>query len=337
MEFQRIEPRGRSAMIVIPCLNEASYIGGLIEKLNKDALRFGMKIVVVDGGSSDGTKEIVSNMLEHNDRLILMHNRKRVQSAGINLAVATYGDRYDYIIRVDAHGHYPDGYCATLLDEIEKTGADSVVVAMATVGTGVFQKATAMAQNSKLGNGGAKHRVGASGHWTDHGHHAIMTVSAFQHIHGYDETFAHNEDAEFDCRLSAAGYRIWMTEKTHMVYFPRSAAWPLFCQYLGYGRGRAKNLAKHKMIPKIRQAIPLFVMPAVVMALFATIHWLAAVPAGLWFGVCLSYGLWLSLRERSLYGLLAALSAMIMHLAWSTGFWLQLTGISQVPVPDYEQ
>lgn len=323
-------------MIVIPCLNEANYIAALIEKLDQDAVRFGMKIIVVDGGSSDGTQEIVADLSQRNARLVLLHNRKRFQSAGVNLAVARYGDRYDYIIRVDAHGNYPDDYCAALLREIEHTGADSVVVAMATVGVGTFQKATAMAQNSKLGNGGAKHRIGASGHWTDHGHHAIMTVDAFQAVHGYDETFAHNEDAEFDCRLSAAGYRIWMTEKTHMVYYPRAAAWPLFCQYLGYGRGRAKNLVKHRMIPKIRQAIPLFVMPAVVMALLAPVHWSAVIPAILWIGVCFTYGFWLSIREHSPYGLLAALSAMIMHLAWSTGFWLQLTRISQVPVPNHE-
>ncbi len=96
-----------------------------------------------------------------------------------------------------------------------------IVVAMATVGVGVFQKATALAQNSKLGNGGAKHRKGAKGHWTDHGHHAAMRIEAFKQVGGYDESFTHNEDAELDCRLTAAGFRISMTgPRAHMVYFP---------------------------------------------------------------------------------------------------------------------
>ena len=64
---------------------------------------------------------------------------------------------------------------------------------------------------------------GAKGHWTDHGHHALMRVAAFRAVGGYDESFSHNEDAELDYRLRAAGYRIWMTDKTFMVYYPRAS------------------------------------------------------------------------------------------------------------------
>ena len=84
----------------------------------------------------------------------------------------------------------PTDYCDRLVEEAAATGADSVVVSMATKGVGAFQKATAFAQNSKLGNGGSKHREGAEGHWTDHGHHALMRVEAFRAVGGYDETSA---------------------------------------------------------------------------------------------------------------------------------------------------
>ena len=42
---------------------------------------------------------------------------------------------------------------------------------------------------------------GAEGHWADHGHHALMRISAFRAVGGYDESFSHNEDAELDYRL----------------------------------------------------------------------------------------------------------------------------------------
>ena len=76
---------------------------------------------------------------------------------------------------------------------------------MRTKGTGLFQKATALAQNSRLGNGGSQHREGGAGRWTDHGHHALMRLDAFRAVGGYDETFSHNEDAELDYRLAAGG------------------------------------------------------------------------------------------------------------------------------------
>jgi succinoglycan biosynthesis protein ExoA len=311
-------------MIVIPCLNEADHIGGLLGRLIGPAHRLDMTIVVVDGGSTDGTARIVEEIAASEPRIILLHNPRRLQSAAVNLAIATCADGVDSFVRIDAHGGYPDDYCDRLIEEAEATGADSVVVSMATKGHGVFQRATAAAQNSRLGNGGSPHREGARGHWTDHGHHALMTVAAFRAVGGYDESFSHNEDAELDFRLRAAGYRIWMTDKTCMTYYPRTSVVSLFRQYLGYGRGRAKNILKHRAAPKIRQMIPLLVFPVVVGASLAFISLSALIPAGLWVTVCLGYGVWLALAERNPYGPLAGVSAMVMHLAWSAGFWMQL-------------
>lgn len=315
---------GRRCMIVVPCLNEAGHIGGLLDRLIAPARRRDMTIVVADGGSGDGTVEIVEKIAASEQRVEILRNPKRLQSAAVNLAVAKYGDAFGFFIRIDAHGGYPDDYCDRLLDEAEATGADAVVVSMATRGFGVFQQATAAAQNSRLGNGGSPHREGAEGHWTDHGHHALMKVDAFRAVGGYDESFSHNEDAELDFRLRAAGHRIWMTDKTFMTYYPRASVPSLFRQYLGYGRGRARNILKHRAMPKIRQMIPLMVFPVVAGTSLAFLSLSALIPAGLWMAACLGYGVWMAVGQRNPYGPLAAVSAMIMHLAWSAGFWLQL-------------
>ena len=37
--------------------------------------------------------------------------------------------------------------------------------------------------------------------YVDHGHHAAFRAASFKAIGGYDETFSHNEDAEFDGAL----------------------------------------------------------------------------------------------------------------------------------------
>ena len=313
-----------SMLIVIPCLNEAAHIGGLLDQLRPAAARLGGRIVVADGGSTDGTQAIVEKIVAKDARVILLANPKRLQSAAINLAVATLGEGADYLIRIDAHGGYPGDYCDRLVEEALATGADSIVVSMLTSGTGAVQRAVAAAQNSKLGTGGSKHRHMSEGEWVDHGHHALMRVAAFRDVGGYDESFSHNEDAELDYRLRQAGFRIWMSGRTHMVYYPRSTLKSLYFQYLGYGRGRAKNVLKHRMVPKLRQMIPLLVAPVVLLALFSFVHWLAAVPFLLWAAVCLGYGLVTAIRERNAGIALAGVSAMVMHFGWSVGFWQQL-------------
>lgn len=311
-------------LIVIPCLNEAPYLEHLVRQLEPTLAGLTATLVVVDGGSSDGTRDIARRLAVAVPNMHVLDNPKRIQSAAINLAVATFGAEHDYLIRVDAHGTYPDDYCRVLVQEALETGADSVVVAMQTIGFGTFQKATAVAQNSVLGNGGAKHRVGAESHWTDHGHHALMRIAAFRAIGGYDEAFTANEDAEYDYRLHRAGYRVWMTARTSMVYYPRASALPLFRQYFGYGRGRARNFLKHRSRPSVRQMLPLMVAPVAVGAFLAAINWIAAVPFVLWAAACMGYGAWMALGQRNPYGPLAAVSAMIMHFAWSAGFWREM-------------
>lgn len=311
-------------MVIIPCLDEAAHIEALIDRLMPSAIRLDMRIVVADGGSSDGTPEIVARIAAENTRVTLLSNPRRLQSAAVNLAVQAHGGECASFIRIDAHGDYPADYCDRLIEEAEATGADSVVVSMATRGFGTFQKATAVAQNSRLGNGGSPHRQGASGRWVEHGHHALMRIAAFRAVGGYDEAFSHNEDAELDYRLRAAGYRLWMTGRTHMVYYPRATVTGLFRQYLNYGRGRAKNILKHRAMPKLRQALPLMVMPVVAGSLLAVLNWTALLPAGLWMAACLFYGIWMAVMQRNPYGPLAAISAMVMHLGWSSGFWLHL-------------
>ena len=48
-----------TCLIVIPTLNEARHIGSLLDRMMVEARTLGARIVVADGGSSDGTQDIV--------------------------------------------------------------------------------------------------------------------------------------------------------------------------------------------------------------------------------------------------------------------------------------
>ena len=149
---------------------------------------------------------------------------------------------------------------------------------MTTVGQNTFQRAVATAQNSLVGTGGSAHRTGKSAQQVDHGHHALMRIAAYRAVGGYDESFRFNEDAELDHRLTQAGYRIWLTDATAMTYYPRSTASALFRQYFGYGGGRARNILKHRMRPRLRQMLPLVILPAVLLAALSIVHWIFVIP-----------------------------------------------------------
>ena len=311
---------GRSVLVVIPCLNEARHIEGLTLQLLEDAETIDAEIVIADGGSTDGTREIAQRLSQAHPRITFLENKRKIQSAALNQAVELHGRDDAFLIRVDAHCIYPAHYCQTLLQEQAKAGADSVVVSMIAEGETCFQRAVAAAQNTRLGNGGSAHRLVTSGRYADHGHHALMRVSAYRTVGGYDESFSHNEDAELDLRLGSAGFKIWLAGAAPIIYLPRRTPKSLLRQYFNYGMGRAKTLFKHGKRPKLRQSLPLGVAPAVVLAALAPLNPIFALPALAWAGLCLAYGAALGFRAKSFCAAMSGVAAIIMHFGWSAGF-----------------
>ena len=315
--------RGRRALIVIPCLNEEALIARVIDRILEDDGLVDPVVLVADGGSTDRSREIVAEIAARDPRVRLVANPDRLQSAGVNGA-ARLGDDRPWLVRIDAHADYPKNYVSTLIAEAQRTGAHSVVVAMDTVGEEAFQRAVAAAQNSRLGTGGAAHRLSAQAGWVDHGHHALFNREAYERIGGYDESFSHNEDAELDLRLAREGGRIWLTDKTRIVYRPRKTPGALWKQYVSYGKGRCRTVLKHYQPLKLRQALPLAVAPSVLGALAAPLFWPLAIPALVWALTALTYGLLLGAKRRDgAVALMSGPAAMTMHLGWSLGFWLQ--------------
>ncbi len=313
-----------SFLVVIPCLNEEKNIERLVLQLLDNNQNCEMRIVIADGGSADKTKEIAQSLAKRHKEVVYLYNPKRLQSSAINLAVDKFSGDAEFLIRIDAHANYPDDYCKKLIEEAKNTKADSVVVIMKTEGVNYFQKQIAAASNSKLGNGGSAHRsIGSKGRWIDHGHHALMRMLAFKEVGGYDENFSHNEDAELDVRLKKSGFNIWLTDKTYIVYHPRTSPLALFKQYINYGRGRVSNLLKHKSRPRLRQLLPVAVAPAFFLTFIAFLSqlWLLAVPFALWVMLCVVYSSLITTRSSELNVALVGFAAMIMHMSWSLGFW----------------
>jgi succinoglycan biosynthesis protein ExoA len=312
-----------SLLIVIPCLNEQAHLPWLLDFLCADPAAENARIVVVDGGSVDASQRIVRERAERDPRITLLANPKRIQSAGVNMAVHAFGMNSDVFIRVDAHARYPTKFLTGLLEAQAETGADSVAVSMRAAHEpgACFQAAAASAQNSVLGAGGSPHRKPGPRRWVDHGHHALFRTAAFLAAGGYDETFTHNEDAEFDARLLAAGGKILLAGDVLIDYFPRTRPADLARQYFQHGRGRALTMMKHRAAPKLRQLAAASIGPVLLLGVFAgPVTPIAAAPAAIWLTACLIYGAALGLKQRSVCASAAGFAAVIMHAAWSFGF-----------------
>ncbi|MBL8527961.1 MAG: glycosyltransferase family 2 protein [Burkholderiales bacterium] len=310
-------------LVVIPTLNEARTIARVLSELSRDLPSTAVTtFVVADGGSTDGTTEVVGAIQRQRPELRLMQNPERIQAAAVNAAARRYGQDADVLVRCDAHAGYPSGFVRGVIETLERTGADSVVVPMDSSGETCLQKAVAWVSDTPLGSGGSAHRGGHRSGFVDHGHHAAFRMGRFRDVGGYDQTFTHNEDAELDCRLRAIGAKIYLDADIRVVYRPRATFSGLWRQYFAYGRGRSRTVRRHPGSIRARQlAVPLHlalcVLAVVVAAWLPLLLWWPALYLAL-LGVA-SVGL--AVRHRAACGLLAGPAACVMHLAWATGFY----------------
>lgn len=317
-------------LAVIPALNEARHIEACIRSLmTGDEWLRRVPLVVVDGGSTDGTIEIVSSMVPEFPNLCLVHNSKKLQSAAINLAVAECaGESARFLVRCDAHSVFPAGFIKSVAFALLRTQAASVVIPMDARGETCFEKANAWIVDTPLGSGGSAHRGGTRSGYVDHGHHAGFDLSVFRSVGGYDETFSHNEDAEYDERVIQAGGRIFLDATIRKIYFPRGSVAALARQYYNYGKGRARTVFKHGQRPKVRQMLPVLALLGSLIGLVAAPFYPPAIllPAG-YLTILVSASVFIGVAKKSVCGLLAGLASGTMHMSWAAGFIMQsLTG-----------
>ena len=321
---------GGSILVAIPTLNEEAHIEACIRSLLKGDQRLkDVHIVVADGGSTDRTVAIVTELMTELPNLSLLHNPKRLQSAAINLvAQSQHADGKTCLVRCDAHAVYPAAYVTRIADALAQYEADSLVVCMDSVGADTcFQKANAWVVDTPFGSGGSAHRGGTRSGPVDHGHHAGFRLQRFLELGGYDDTFSHNEDAEYDHRLTEAGGSIWLDASIRLDYHPRSTPSALARQYYNYGRGRARNLLKHRARPKIRQMVPVAICLGLLGGLMtAPVFPLTLLVPAAYLALLAGISLLGGLATKSACGLLAGPAAGIMHVAWGSGFLRQVLG-----------
>jgi succinoglycan biosynthesis protein ExoA len=317
---------GREILVAIPVLNEEAHIEACVRSLmvGDERLR-SAEFVVIDGGSTDRTRCIVNDLHDAFPNLRLVNNPKKLQSAAVNLAAREFGSGRRILVRCDGHSTYPEGYVMAVADSLSQRGVASVVVPVDAIGKTCFQRANAWIVDTPLGSGGSAHRGGRKSMFVDHGHHAAFDLAMFLKVGGYDETFSHNEDAEFDKRLRDSGGQIFLNADIRPAYAPRATASGLARQYFNYGKGRARTLLKHRERPRLRQMIPPITLAACLFGLaIAPFTLLSLILPGGYLAALALASITVAIKRRSICGLLAGAASAIMHMSWAAGFFRQI-------------
>jgi len=241
--------------IILPIRNESKFIADTLDSIiDQDYPGGDLEIIIADGMSDDGTREIIQKYQEKYPNITLIDNPERIVPSGFNRALnLTKGD---IIIRVDGHTTIASDYVRNCTELLENKGALNVGGLMNAKGTGVYDEIVSIATSSRFGIGNAQFHFAKKGKWVDTVYMGAWKREAFERFGGFDEELVRNQDDEFNFRLIQNGVKIWLDPSIKSVYYPRNSFKKLFKQYFQYGFYKVRVMQKRRGFASWRHLVP---------------------------------------------------------------------------------
>ena len=215
--------------LVITVLNEATSISTFLDSI--DALTVApMEVVVVDGGSHDGTAELVRNRSDRAPAVKLIVAPGANISRGRNLAIANA--THDFVAVTDAGTALEPDWLEKLYDGTRR-GAD-VVSGFFRPGDGTwFEKVLGTLILPDIREVEAESFLPSS-------RSVALRKDAWRDVGGYPEWLDYCEDLVFDLRLKRGGYRFEFVPEAMVAWNARPSLIAFAKQYYRYARGDGK-------------------------------------------------------------------------------------------------
>lgn len=311
--------------LVMPVRDEARFIEqSLGAVLAQDYPADRMEVIVADGMSTDGTREIIESLRSRYPTLRLINNPGKIVSTGLNAAIAEA--RGEVIIRVDGHCEIARDYFRRCVEHLRSNGVDGVGGPIETVGETFLARVIALAMKSSFGVGDSAFRTSSDKTMlTDTVAFPAYTRNIVERAGPFDEELVRNQDDEYNYRLRGMGAKILLAADVHARYYSRSSLRSLWRQYFQYGYWKVRVMQKHPRQMRLRQFVPpafvIVLLSCLLLAPFSEVgRWMLTLIVGLYLASSLGASV-LAARQGD-WRLLPLLPVAFttLHLAYGLGF-----------------
>jgi GT2 family glycosyltransferase len=256
--------------VVVSARNERKMLPGLIDQLleqNYPAELY--EILVVDGGSTDGTGDLVRRRYkDRRVRVRVLDNPQRSVSAGRNTGIrAASGEAMVFL----------SGRCtipskdllADTASILETTGAGCLCRPQPLLAHAETQMgdAIARARSTRIGRGPVAPEM--AGYVEPPGFAGTYRRSVFEEVGLFDESFEACAGLDFNERMRQAGIRAYCDPRLAVHEQPPQKLRSLFVEMFRHGRGASHWMRKHPECSSLAEIAPLTILLAVLLGMFA--------------------------------------------------------------------
>ena len=238
------DPTSVDVSVLVPVLNEEAHIEATLEDMRAQEFDGTVEFLLIDGGSTDRSRELIAAAAEADPRIRLLSNPDRTTPHALNIGLREA--RGEYVARMDAHTHYRPDYLARGVERLRRGEVDWVAGPAIAAGSGKWSRRVSLALATRLGTGGGSFRRESDAEYeADTGFAGVWQRSYLEQHGGWDEGWPINQDAELAARVRKAGGRIVCVPEMAATSRPRDSLSRLARQYGRYGIYREKTSWRH--------------------------------------------------------------------------------------------
>lgn len=310
--------------VIIPCRNEAAYVGPAIESLLfQEGVPGDVEILIADGMSSDGTREVLHDFENRFSQIKVFENhRKTVPFALQILLTQAQGE---FIVRADTHCLYPSNYLRDLHKYLSSGSADNVGGVIETIPGADTPDAQVIANcmNSRFGVGVSFRTLAGNepkrvetvpfGAWRkDH----------FANFGDFDQAFTRAQDLEHNIRVVKNGGTVLCLPWLKVRYYARDTFTKLWKMAFQYGYWKIPVMLKHRIRFSMRQFAPALLVAATVVGVLVGFAFpVGFLPVGIYALVNLIAAITVAHKDGMLkYFPLYSYAFVLMHYGYGFGY-----------------
>jgi glycosyltransferase involved in cell wall biosynthesis len=242
--------------LVLPIKNEAAHLERSLEAIDRQTYPAErIEIIAVDGGSADGTLDILRDRQARDARIKILGGPGVNTPAAMNIGIEAA--RGSIVAKIDGHGWINDSVVADAVAILVRDADVGCVGGLVVpVADNDLERSVAYARFSVLGVGGGIYTASEQLQEADTVQCGVYRRQALVDAGGFDPDLVFGEDEEANYRLRTAGWRILLQPTMRFNYRVRPNPRELFRQYFRYGRARVAVVRKHPSFFSPKHAAP---------------------------------------------------------------------------------